>query len=113
MQLERRSEQRLEVSLSVELSHADSAGTTCRVHNLAPEGMLLENNQQLSTIGARVELQIKWSDRSWNIPALITHCNSECIGVMFCQRQSELYRTVTQLTSSHGLPKSRRHFVVS
>lgn len=113
MQQERRTDQRHQVEFSVELRHSGKAGMACRVHNLAPEGMLLENNQNLSNIGARIELQVSWNDRSWNIPALITHCNNECIGVMFDRRQPELYKMLTQPRRSHSRPVSRRHFIVS
>ena len=39
----------------------------CRVHNLAPEGMLLENNSNLLNIGSEVELLVSRNDRTWTI----------------------------------------------
>lgn len=96
MQHERRSGQRHAVMLSVELSHSGETSKMCRAHNVTPEGMLLENSTSLLNIGSKVELQVSWNDRSWSIPATVTHCNSNCIGVMFNRRQSEFYRTVTQ-----------------
>lgn len=82
--------------LSVELRHSGKEGKICRVHNLAPEGMLLENNLSLLSIGSAVDLLVSRNDRTWAMPAIVTHCNSTCIGVMFSQRQSAFYRAVTQ-----------------
>lgn len=96
MQHERRSGQRHVIHLVVEMGLTGESRRPCRAHNLTPEGMLLENCCGMVTIGTSIDLQIGWQERCWNIPATITHCNSICIGVMFNQRQSELYRTVTQ-----------------
>ena len=93
---ERRSGQRRAVLLSVELSLADGARRVCRAYNVVPEGMLLENNGSLLKIGTSLALQVGWREQSWTISATVTHCNSHCMGVMFSQRQSEFYRTVTR-----------------
>ena len=110
---ERRSGLRHAVLLSVELRHAGNESRVCRVHNIAPEGMLLENNTKPLNIGSEVELQITRNDVVWNIPAVVTHCNSNCIGVMFSQRQSEFYRTVTQPPTNFGSAIGVRNFLVS
>jgi len=102
MPLERRSGQRHAVMLSVELRHSGTEGKLCRVHNLAPEGMLLENDSNLLNIGSEVELRVSRNKRTWNIPAVVTHCNSNCLGVMFSQRQPDLYRTLTQPLKSYS-----------
>ena len=114
MQHERRSGQRHAVLLSVELSHAGEERMKYRAHNVAPEGMLLENRSCLLKIGSRVDLKVAWKERSWSIAATVTHCNSNCMGVMFNQRQSEFYRTVTQprdrlIESSHHERHSLTH----
>ena len=101
---ERRSGQRHAVLLSVKLRYSGEEGRLCRVHNLAPEGMLLENNSNLLRIGTEIELQVSWNDQTWNIPAVVTHCNSNCIGVMFSKRQLEFYRAVTKPLESYDRP---------
>ncbi|MCP4284828.1 MAG: hypothetical protein GY792_10305 [Gammaproteobacteria bacterium] len=110
MQQERRSGRRQEVLLSVELCHPGKQSMACRAHNLAPEGMLLENNQSLLSIGSQVDLQVSWNDRTWYISAFVTHCNSDCIGVMFNQRQLELYKKVTGPLDSYSRQVNRRRF---
>jgi hypothetical protein len=112
MQSERRSGQRHAVQLSVELRHAGNENKVCRVHNLAPDGMLLENRTGLLDIGAQIELVVSRSERTWTVPATVTHCNSNCIGVMFSQRQSELYRTVNQPLKQVDQTASGRNSVV-
>jgi len=112
MRHERRSGQRHAVLLSVELRHAGNESKACRVHNLAPDGMLLENSTGLLNIGAQVELVVSRSERTWTIPATVTHCNNNCIGVMFSQRQSELYRAATQPIKQADRTGSGRHSVI-
>lgn len=113
MQHERRSGRRHAVLLSVELSQSGKTGTLCRVHNIAPEGMLLENRSSLLKIGSEIELQVSWNDRNWTIAATVTHCNANCIGVMFNQRQPVLFRTVTQPPGSFEQPMIGRHSGIS
>lgn len=109
---ERRSGQRLGVLLRVLLRHSGNEAKECRVHNIAPEGMLLENNANLQNIGCEVELAVSRNDRTWNIAGVVTHCNSNCAGVMFNQRQSEFYRTVTRPTDSFSREISEPDFTV-
>jgi len=104
MQDERRSGQRHAVDLTVELGRSGEPRKPCRAHNLTPDGMLLENCCGILTIGTHVDLQISWHDYCWRISATVTHFNNICIGVMFNQRQSELYRTVTQTGAKTNRP---------
>lgn len=85
----------------------------CRVHNIAPEGMLLENGSGLLSIGSKIELQVSWADCSWTIPATVTHCNTNCIGVMFNERQPLLFRTVTQPPGSIRQPATGQHSIIA
>jgi hypothetical protein len=96
MQHERRSGKRQRISLSVDLCQPGRETHTHHACNLTPDGMLLENDAQLFEPGARIELQVRHDERTWHIPASVTHCNSDCIGIMFRQRQAELFRTLTR-----------------
>ncbi|MCB1758308.1 MAG: hypothetical protein KDI68_00820 [Gammaproteobacteria bacterium] len=81
------------------------------MRNLTPDGMLLANDAQLFQPGARVTIEVQHHAQSWCIPAVVTHSNNDCIGVMFQQRQAELFRNLSG-SMMHLARGGGRHFML-
>lgn len=90
-----RSAGRAVVSFPLELRHRESPAVRCRACNISVEGMLLQTDEVRLTVGTRVELNIEIEQRVWQVAAVVLHNYGHTMGVMFQQRQPDLYRVVT------------------
>jgi hypothetical protein len=76
-----------------------------RACNLSPSGMFLEIRALTLPVGTRIELELRGIGKRWLLPAIVIHCESNGLGVMFQQPQPELFREFTQISQA-TLPMS-------
>jgi hypothetical protein len=92
-----RSRYRFPVATHVELWFNDRPLFICLGRNLSVEGMLLEVTDTILPIGDQIMLQLHTKNRVWSIPSKVVHSNANCMGIMFLEPQSELYRFYVDL----------------
>lgn len=91
-----RSAGRTVISFPLELRHRGPHAAQCLACNISLEGMLLHTKDVKLTVGTRVELRIEAGQRIWQVDAVVLHNYGHTMGVMFRQRQPDLYRVVTR-----------------
>jgi len=105
---EQRTKPRELTSFSIRLRVKGEKITNCKALNLSIAGMLLDYNGAYLDIGASIDICARFKGWEAEISAVVIHCNSNCIGIMFCKPQPDLYRMVTQsMRSSHLSINSR------
>ena len=91
---------RVVVSFEMKLNQSGQSEISCRARNISLEGMLLQAAEVGLGVGAEVVLHIDAGSRTWKVPAVVLHNYGHTIGVMFVQRQPDLYQAVTCRSAS-------------
>jgi len=105
---EQRSKQRDLSSFSIELYGEDGKIADCKALNLSISGMLLDYDGAGLAIGSNVDVFACFQGCKSAMPAVVIHCNSSCIGIMFKKSQPDLYRAVTESMHCARLPINGR-----
>ncbi len=108
---EQRTKQREPTSFSIGFRGKDGVVANCKALNLSIAGMLLDYEGADLDIGASIDVCASFKGWEEEIPAVVVHCNSNCIGVMFCKLQPDLYRAATRSMRSDHLSINSRTLV--
>jgi hypothetical protein len=71
--------------------------------NCSMQGILLRTRNLTMLTGALVELEFFYAGRHWTIMGIVTHTQSEAVGIMFWRPQPELFDAVIA-TASRNQP---------
>ena len=93
---EQRIKQRKLTSFSVGICGKDGKVLDCKALNLSIAGMLLDYDGEGLEVGSSMSIVVSLKNWKSEIPSIVVHCNSNCIGVKFHKPQSDLYRVVTR-----------------
>jgi len=108
MAAEQRNKHRDFTSFSIGLLEKDGEIIHCKALNLSVAGMLLDYDGACLATGSSISILTNLKELKLEIPAVVIHCNSNCIGIMFCKPQPDLYRAVTRsMRCAHLLTNSR------
>jgi len=95
MAAEQRNKHRDLTSFSIGLREKDEEIVQCKALNLSVAGMLLDYDGACLATGSSISIFTNLKGLKLEIPAVVIHCNSNCLGIMFCKPQPDLYRVVT------------------
>jgi hypothetical protein len=74
--------------------------------NCSMQGVFLSTESLTMLTGALVELELFRGGRQWSIMGVVTHVQSEGIGVMFWKPQPELYDWAISQSGVRGRPNA-------
>jgi hypothetical protein len=74
--------------------------------NCSAHGIFLRTRSLTMLTGAMVELEFFYGARHWSMMGIVTHAQSDGVGVMFWKPQAELYDAVIE-HSSRKTPAGR------
>jgi len=105
---EQRNRQRDPISFSIELFGEDGKIADCKALNLSISGMLLDYDGENIAIGSNIDVFARFKRCELAMPAVVVHCNSNCVGIMFKTAQPDLYRAVMESMRCAHLPINGR-----
>ena len=94
MSVERRYYKRYPMAGDVYIRYRKQRAFPAKAVNCSMQGMYLKTESLTLLTGALVELEIFRDGRLWEVVGIVSHTQSDGIGVMFWQPQPELYESV-------------------
>ncbi|MBK1644391.1 pilus assembly protein PilZ [Thiocapsa imhoffii] len=102
MTVERRYGAREPIDLAVQIRYRKRRFITARGCNLSDQGLFLEVRNLTLPTGTLIELEFDCLGQEWRIPALVVHHQVRGVGVMFKDKQPQLFSGLSR-------PPSRPH----
>jgi len=105
MAVQKRYQTRLEINREIQLIYRKRAFTAYAT-DLSSEGMGLKIEALSIPTGMFLELDLQINGEHWQIPAVITHCSPNNLGVMFLAKQDRLYSTLLKQHEEEKQPQA-------
>ncbi len=105
MIVERRYSKRYPVDFDVKFRYRDLYSCASHALDLSLQGMQLVTGSASPPTGGFVKILFSLGDRTWTIPAVVTHSTPGRIGVMFREAQPGLYQAMK--------PRSKPRYVTA
>ncbi|MGD8914622.1 MAG: PilZ domain-containing protein [Candidatus Thiodiazotropha sp.] len=112
MSVERRYNKRYPMTGEVYIRYRKQQVFPANAANCSIQGVFLYTRSLTMLTGAMVELEFFYSGRHWVIPGIVSHTQSNGVGILFWRPQPELYDAVIA-DASHILPLSQQDEVVT
>lgn len=94
MTVEKRYSKRYPLACDVYIRYRKQRAFPAKAQDCSLYGMSLKTESLTLLSGSMVELDIFFNQRKWEITALVTHTQQNCLGVMFWDPQHEFYQQV-------------------
>jgi hypothetical protein len=104
MSVERRYAARHPVDLPVYIRYRKRRFLAATARELSTDGMTLAVQSLTLPVGTPIELEFRGLGKSWLLAAVVIHGDNSGIGVMFRDRQPELFRGLTQTAGAMPPP---------
>jgi hypothetical protein len=112
MSVERRYNKRYPMTGEVYIRYRRQQVFPANAVNCSMQGIFLLTQSLTMLTGAMVELEFFYSGRHWAIPGIVSHTQSNGVGILFWRPQPELYDAVIA-DASYNQPVSQQDVVAT